>query len=248
MKTPNDMMPGTILPTKKWGDVRVVNYRNAREVDIEFLDTGFKKTTRAELLRKGVAFDPTTPSVFGIGFIGDGPYDSVLNVKEYGFWCHILERCYCPNLKKKRPTYIGVYCDPQWHNFQEFAEWCQWQVGFKEEGWHLDKDCLSNKSEKVYSPETACFIPPELNGFEKSGEIDNGLPKGVYFSEYSFRVSGKDNEGRKIGKRFKTEKEALDFYTENRKFILKTVLHKFSSRLDLRIVASMKRKYGLEDN
>lgn len=72
-------------------------------------------------------------------------------------WVRMIRRCYdkqscCSSYSKCK------VCD-DWLIFTNFASW------YKEhyvEGWQLDKDILA-KGEKIYSPETCCFVPLEIN-------------------------------------------------------------------------------------
>jgi hypothetical protein len=71
----------------------------------------------------------------------------------------MMMRCYSLKWSSKFPTYKDCIVDERWHNFQIFGEW------FEEnyvEGFELDKDILG-KSSKIYSPETCCFVPQEIN-------------------------------------------------------------------------------------
>lgn len=246
MKTPNDMMPGTILPTKKWGDVKIIEYKSSKEIVVKFIDTSYQRTTRAEFIRSGALVDPTRPSLFGVGFMGIGPHSYADNYREYEIWRQMLKRCYCPVWKSKNPTYAEVTCNPQWHNFQEFAEWCQWQKGFEENGWHLDKDCLSFGESKEYGPESCAFIPVSLNSFETFRSKDGDLPRGVTFAKGAYRVNCKDKYGNSLHRRFRTIEEAEQLYTENRKEILKNILEANYHNLECRVVLAVCRKYCIE--
>lgn len=58
-------------------------------------------------------------------------------------------------------------CVNNFIDFQEFASWCQIQENYlakdnKGKFYQLDKDILAPDN-KIYSKETCCFIPPELN-------------------------------------------------------------------------------------
>jgi hypothetical protein len=58
-------------------------------------------------------------------------------------------------------------CFHNFLGFQDFAEWCQQQENYTskdEKGryYHLDKDILFANN-KIYSKETCCFIPADLN-------------------------------------------------------------------------------------
>lgn len=104
----------------------------------------------------------------------------------YSVWKAMLARCYSNNTKEKRPTYNGVTCCNEWLLFTTFARW------FKQNyiaGYQLDKDILV-KDNKVYSPQTCVFVPPEINNFiVLSGSTRGILPLGVSMDGTSFRAS-----------------------------------------------------------
>lgn len=54
--------------------------------------------------------------------------------------------------------YRGVDIDPDWLDFQRFADWFETKHYY--EGWQLDKDLLGGNE---YSPENCVFLPEELN-------------------------------------------------------------------------------------
>lgn len=152
------------------------------------------------------------PSVYGVGFLGEGIYTtSVDNIKTLAYvtWINMIKRCYSKKLHLKRPTYIGCTVHPDWHNFQNFSKW------FEEnnvEGWHLDKDILF-KGNKIYSSETCCFVPPEINTlFIKSDSIRGEYPIGVTIKGNKFRARiKKENKEVHIGL-FTSIDDAFDAY------------------------------------
>jgi hypothetical protein len=94
----------------------------------------------------------------------------------YTKWMSMLKRCYSENYKDKRPTYKDVTCCDEWLTFSNFKSWMETQDW---EGKELDKDLLVYKN-KVYSPETCCFIPREVNLFLTKSSNSRGLyPLGV---------------------------------------------------------------------
>lgn len=83
----------------------------------------------------------------------------------YRAWCSMLRRCY-----GNQTSWIGCSVTPQWHNFSAFLKWAK-ENGFKK-GYHLDKDILV-KGNKLYSPETCCFVPREINDMMVKGNSLN---------------------------------------------------------------------------
>lgn len=100
--------------------------------------------------------------VYGVG-INDDPRSTKLLYKDsiYTRWQGMLMRCYSEKFKESRPTYEHATVCEGWKTFSNFRDWCEDQ---DHEGKHMDKDLLV-KGNTVYSPETVCFIPPELNTF-----------------------------------------------------------------------------------
>lgn len=60
----------------------------------------------------------------------------------------------------RQPSYIG--CQNGFESFQAFTDWAIQQVGYAVPGFELDKDLLV-PGNKVYSPETCCFLPAQIN-------------------------------------------------------------------------------------
>lgn len=166
---------------------------------------------------------PFHPSFLGIGYIGVGKYKTKENkkaTKVYISWSGILERAYSDNYHKTRPTYKNVTVCEEWHNFQNFAEWFYEKSNYQE-GWALDKDLLSENN-KVYSPETCIFIPPELNGFLANNTSANTSgATGVHFEKstgkFMARITDVVSKERLYLGVFNTIKEAENVYNNARK-------------------------------
>lgn len=182
--------------------------------------------------------------IYGVGLSLDGKFPKhILNgvrkpTKEYQLWFAMLNRCYSPN---QQDSYVGCTMSDNFKNFQYFAEWCQSQVGFGQKGFHLDKDLLV-KGNKIYSEDTCCFVPREINNFLniKSSKIKNGnLPEGVCFS--ISRTNGKDytyiqagiavNGKRKSLGNFKTVEEAAEVYLVTKQRLAKELANKFKHEI-----------------
>jgi len=115
-------------------------------------------------VKKGKVKNPYRPSIFGVGFIGEGNYKITKKgslTKVYETWASMLRRCYSKLYQNRYPTYKNCTVCEKWHNLQVFGVW------FDEnyvDGWHLDKDLLTENN-KTYSTETCIFLPPKLNTF-----------------------------------------------------------------------------------
>lgn len=121
----------------------------------------------------------------GIGVYERGTFKSWCdgkNAKEYNLWISMLHRCIVGGkIQKIKPAYIGCEVHPDFIKYQDFAEWCQNQIGFGVPGFQLDKDLLVDGN-KVYGPDTCVFIPGELNSLIIRNERIRGtLPTGVSY-------------------------------------------------------------------
>lgn len=94
--------------------------------------------------------------IFGIGI-----NDLILckGSKMYKVWFNMIRRCYDSRFHIKNPTYKNCSVHKEWLILSNFKVW--FDCNYKE-NYELDKDILV-KGNKVYSPETCCFVPKEIN-------------------------------------------------------------------------------------
>lgn len=123
--------------------------------------------------------------MYGIGISDRGTYLASKDnkpTKEYMLWASMLARCQPGGVQQnKHPTYIGCSVHPEFVHFQDFAEWCQNQIGFGLDDYALDKDLLI-PGNKVYGPDTCVFIPQRLNKLLNANASKRGLyPIGVSY-------------------------------------------------------------------
>jgi hypothetical protein len=86
----------------------------------------------------------------------------------------------------KCPTYKGCSIDSRWAVFQTFEKWF---LKHYRPRYHLDKDILV-LGNKVYGPDTCCYIPQELNKlFTDHGRARGPYPQGVRKDNNSLNVS-----------------------------------------------------------
>jgi len=176
---------GTIHPTKQGCLLKIITYHNSQNCDVQFLDEyGYTVQNREyKEIIKGTIKNPYHPSVYGVGYGGEGRHRITIDnrrIKMSRKWSGALERSYCPKYHKRFPTYIGCSIDKHWANFQNFGDW--FEANYKPEymeGWCLDKDILF-KGNKIYSPETCCFVPSEINNLLTNRKNHRGeYPLGV---------------------------------------------------------------------
>ncbi len=171
------MKVGQTYVSNSGDKVEVVEYIDCDNVFIRFPD-GYVGKASAGNIRKGEIRNPYTKVVCGVGFMGEGNYDS--KNKAYTHWNHMMQRCYTDNYGD---TYTEAFVADTWHNYQNFAKWFEtnW-VGNSDVA--LDKDILI-KGNKCYSPDTCCLVPENLNNFTcKADAIRGELPIGVRSRDY----------------------------------------------------------------
>lgn len=179
--------------------------------------------------------------VLGVGF-NSGKYLAKHKRKllgEYEIWRGFLRRCYCPRVQKKQPTYIGCIVSENFKSYDYFYEWCQSQIGFDQEGYHLDKDLLAPQT-KIYSEDTCVFLPQELNKLlnckrKSRGNFPLGvdLQKGRYRSRFNFFGESID-----LGS-FKTPEEAFLAYKQAKETYIKLQAEKWKAHIDPRAYAAL---------
>jgi hypothetical protein len=158
---------GSIWDSKNCGPFEVISIHHHDIVLVRFLSTGYKTKTRTCHVRSGNVRDKYFRSVFGIGFIGDGPFkskDSGKVTMEYRAWKAMLSRCYDKKTQENHPTYIGCTVSEEWHNFQSFAKWFHENYPHDRLNYDLDKD-MKKIGNKVYSPDWCMFISMVSNRF-----------------------------------------------------------------------------------
>ena len=60
---------GKVCKSKSSGDFKILKYNDARNVEIQFLKTGFETTVELGNIRSGLIKDPYLPSVYGVGML-----------------------------------------------------------------------------------------------------------------------------------------------------------------------------------
>ena len=232
---------GKILKSKNFGDFKIVKYNNSRNVEIQFINTGFETSSQLEHIKNGNVKDPYVASVHGVGIVGTKypTHEDAVNIKEYDLWQNMLKRCYSDIYQKKKPTYEGCEVSDNFKSYEYFYEWCNEQIGFNNDGngnpFHLDKDLLI-KGNKVYSEDSCVFLPNEINSLlTKSDRIRGKYPIGVclHSKSKSFVAQVSRNKGKPeyLGS-FKTELEAFNAYKEAKEAFVKEQAEKWKDEID----------------
>lgn len=151
--------------------------------------------------------------------------DTDVNTKterSYRVWHNLIDRTLNPKVKEIMPTYRDVTICDEWLTYSNFKKWFDDVNNGYREGYQLDKDILI-KGNKVYSPNTCCFVPPEINTLlinrkRFRGEYPIGVSKsnnGKYKATMSFR-----NTRMNIGV-FNSIDEAFNAYKGAKEIILR---------------------------
>ena len=153
------------------GEIEVLNV-DRQNITVRF-DDGYETVALKTNVLKGNVRNPNFKSYFGVGYRGAGSH-TMHGKLSYNKWHNMLVRCYDEEYKSQHPTYEGVHCCLEWHNYQNFTDWFHKQVGCGEKGFELDKDLLF-KGNEIYSPETCILVPQELNKILGNTGIDRGI-------------------------------------------------------------------------
>ena len=161
----------------------------------------------------------------------------------YAKWQGMLQRCYDEKLKLKSPTYRDCTVCDEWLIFSNFKAWMDNQDW---KGKELDKDLLF-AGNKIYSPETCCFIRREANNFIREVSATRGdYPIGVSFNKErgKFKASCADpinkkkkhigyftcpNEAHLAWKKFKHQMSCVLAGMESDKRAVKALMTRYSS-------------------
>ena len=230
---------GKVCKSKSSGNFKIVKYNNAKNVEVQFLNTRFETTAQLGDIKIGKVKDPYSPSVFGVGVVGT-KYPITIsgrNTKEYDLWKSMVRRCYSDKYQKKYPTYEGCKVSDNFKSYEYFYEWCNKQIGFGNKGFDLDKDLLV-KGNKVYSEYSCIFLPNEINLLltKRTASRGNHLI-GVYYHKrgkvFMAQVSKNKGKQEKLGS-FNTELEAFNAYKIAKESFVKEQANKWKGQIDIR--------------
>ena len=206
----------------------IVEYIDAFNCSIQFEDGTIIKNVTYGNFKKNNLSNPNKPTVCGVGYLGQGEFWSKKNGHQssvYIMWQGMIERCYDGETIKKRPNYKGCIVSEEFKNFQNFAKFYfenKWGNGLN---LVPDKDLLCHNKDKIYSKETICFVPIQINNLFLKRENDRG--------KYLIGVSkrGKNKFVARLSKNstritlgvFDTELEAFYCYKEEKEKYIKEV-------------------------
>lgn len=159
---------------------------------------------------------------------------------QYKYWQGMLDRCY--NEKRKNtPTYIDCTVCDEWLIFSNFCDWYEDNFYLVEgHKMDLDKDLLVKKN-KIYSPQTCCFLPHKINGLFNMGQSKRGeYPIGVHKRNVGNTYRSNVNvDGMQIKHDFNTIEKAHENYKKIKEAHIKDVAERFKKYIPLRVYEAM---------
>lgn len=235
---------GKTFSTNWCGDCVVIDYRGAKDITVKFEDTGFEVVVSMSNLKKGEVKDRLKPSFYGVGIIGE---DFVKKDAMYNTWMCMLNRCYGAAHIRKNSPYKDCTVSENFKYYPYFKAWCEKQNGFNtldnnSKVFAMDKDILV-KGNKVYSEDTCCFVPREINNLQFSTANKQGsLPKGVCYdatnNKYQAQMGGKGKLRNFIG-RYTTPEEAFQAYKEAKEAYIKELANKWKDKIDNKVYEAL---------
>ena len=157
----------------------------------------------------------------------------------YKLWREMIRRCYNPKCLERRPTYQGCSVCEEWKYFSNFEKWVLSQEYYTE-GYQLDKDVLV-KGNKMYSPDTCCLIPREIN-IQLSGHYKKtSQPKGVFLQKngtYSVHCASPRYKSGFVGT-FNSEIEAFNAYKKAKEQRLKELAEEYKNVISKKVYEAL---------
>ena len=153
----------------------IVQYRSSRDIDVKFENGEIVRHRLLKDFKRGAIKMPNSPTVFGHGIYDEntnGHYDGndKCDSKPFVCWQGMIERCYNSALHDKYPTYKNCKCCDDWLYYSKFKKWYKenyYEIPECKYRMELDKDILSRHllgvDSKIYSPDTTCFVPRDIN-------------------------------------------------------------------------------------
>ena len=224
--------------------MKIIKYENYNDITVEFQDEHKAKVhTQYRCFKYGVVSNPFHKTVFDIGYIGNTKVGNGNgnHKKSYKYWFNMMDRCYNKKYLKERQSYINCIVCEEWHCFENFEKWFDKNYyEIEDKRMCLDKDILV-KGNKIYSPETCCFVPNEINVLFTKKEKDRGeYPIGVSIisNKYVARCGVGNSKNKTIGS-FKTPKEAFQAYKQYKEQYIKKVADKYKCQIPNNLYKAM---------
>jgi hypothetical protein len=218
---------------------KIIEYKGRNNITILFENGYVSKNIQIGNINTGNVKNPYFPSVVGVGYLGGGKYNPKDFPLIYDVWTNVLYRGYSEKIKEKYPTYKDCSVDECWHCFQDFGNWFEYNWKPHMEGWHLDKDILV-KGNKIYSPETCCFVPPQINSlFCKATRARGRFPIGVRKENKKFLAFMMKNKLQLRLGLFNTIEEAFKAYKITKEAHIKEKAEEWKDKVEDKVYQAM---------
>lgn len=185
------------------------------------------------------------------GVFGVGRYDYYLPMdsdpiitESYTQWRTMLGRCYSSYVQSMQPNYVGCTVCDEWHSFSNFFRW--FRTNYRK-GYYLDKDILV-PGNKIYSPETCCLVPNEINTQFSYKRKKRNLPIGVIYIKHMGKYAARINHNGKDKYLCFTDniKVAFEIYKETKRLVIQSIAERWRGNIDEKVYERM-MQYRLED-
>lgn len=178
------------------------------------------------------------PVMCGVGYRGSENVDC--KSESYLKWHDMLCRCYNAKFHERQPQYKGCTVCEEWLNYSNFKVWYD-KNKIRGMELDLDKDILF-KGNKVYSPETCCFVPHTINTlFLSRKEARGDYPIGVSYEKEKkkFRAAmAFMGEQIKLGT-FDTAESAFARYKEYKEDFIKDMAEQYKDEIPDKVYEAM---------
>ena len=224
---------GEIFNMKRGGWAKIISHEDYRNYTLEFNNGYIKSKVSYQDIKNGTVYNPLQPSVCNIGF---SDVDSHVSNQCKSVWRSMLTRCYSERELRRYPSYKGMLVCEKWMHLKNFAIW--FENNYKK-GFHLDKDILI-KGNKIYSPETCCFVPTEINSlFTKTDSKRGDCPIGVIKSGYKYSAHINNYGERVYLGTFDTPEEAFQAYKIAKELWIKNIAVDWKEQIEEKVYIAM---------
>lgn len=240
-----DIYVGMEFANKKGWKWRVKEILNMRNIIVESLEWHpYTTCVRKEVVIKGTIMYPYGKAAYGL-YRGEGKWDVVGKNRYYRHLKGIFERCYNPKVLEKYSSYKGCTVSEEWHNLQNFCNWCEstYPKDVEHISWEIDKDLLSGEA-KTYGPSTCCWLPKELNLFLAKKHIKSiyeyeGEDGTTYYRVWCRQGREKDASQNHYVGSFSSYVEAEDKWKEEKQRRLNALIEKYKEYLPSHVLKAL---------
>lgn len=225
---------GETYPTKRNGNMKVIEIISTKESKVEF-ENGYTRISQNCNILRGNVKNPYYPSVYNIGYLGEGVYSSARTPDIYDRWRHMIQRCYEEKSRHRSRSYANTIVCNEWICLQNFGTWHDSVWKSYMIGWELDKDFISEEV-KEYSPETCCFVPQIINTlFINSGKKYTKMPIGVIKQSNKYYAKLSKGEDDFKSEPQDTPDKAFQIYKCEKEKYAKEIAEEYKELIDVRV-------------